>query len=49
MTRLWSPSYQCIMRLTDHHVDGTKRQLEPNTSPHCLAIKTETQSSGIHI
>ena len=34
------------MRLTDHHMAGTKRQLEPNTSPHYLAIKTETQQLG---
>ena len=43
MTRRWSPSYQRIMRLTDHHVAGTKRQLKPNTSPHYLVVKTETQ------
>ena len=46
MTRRWSPSYQRIMRLTDHHVAGTKRQLKPNTSPHYLAVKTETQQLG---
>ena len=34
------------MRLTDHHVAGTKRQLEPNTSPHYLAVKTEAQQLG---
>ena len=31
------------MRLTNHHVAGTKRQLKPNTIPHYLAVKTETQ------
>ena len=44
--RHWSPSYQRIKRLTDHHVDVTKRQLEPNTSPHYLAAKTKTQQLG---
>ena len=43
MSGSWGPSYQCIMRLTDHHVAWTKRQLKTNNSPHYLAIKTETQ------
>ena len=34
------------MRLTDHHVAGTKRQLKPNTSPHYFPIKIETQQLG---
>ena len=50
MTRRWSPSYQVTMRLTDHHVAGTKRHLEPNTSPHYLAEQTEIQHLGdIHM
>ena len=46
MMRHRSPSYQRIMRLTGHHAAGTKRHLEPNTSPHFLAVKTETQQLG---
>ena len=46
MTRRRSRSYQRIMRLTDHHVAGTKRQLKPYTSPHYLPVKTETQQLG---
>jgi hypothetical protein len=39
-----------MMRLTDHHVAGTKRQLKPNTSPYSLAAKAETQQPGaIHM
>ena len=44
--RRWNPFYQCIMRLTDHHMVGTKRLLELNTSPHRLAVKTKTQQLG---
>ena len=46
MMRHWSPSYQRVMRLTNHHVAGTKRQLKPNTSPHYLAVKTDIQQLG---
>ena len=46
MTKCWSPCHQCTMRLTDRHVAGTKRQHKPNTSPHYLTIKTETQQLG---
>ena len=46
MTRHWSPYYQHIMRLTDHRVAELKRQLSPNTSPHYLVVKTETQQLG---
>ena len=46
MTRRSSPSYQRIMRLIDHHVAGTKRQLKPNTSLHYLAVKTKTEQLG---
>ena len=46
MTRRWSPSYQRIMRLTDHRMAGTKRQPKTNTSPHYLAAKTKTQQLG---
>ena len=42
MTRRWSPYHHRAMRLTDHHVAGTKRQLKPNTSPHYLAVRTES-------
>jgi hypothetical protein len=35
------------MRLTDHHVAGTKRQLKPNTSPYSLTAKAETQQPGV--
>ena len=45
-TRRWSPYYQRVMRLTNHHVAGTKRQFKPNTSPHYLTVKTETQQLG---
>ena len=43
MTRHWSPSYQGTMQLTDHHMAGTKRHLEPNTSPHYLFVETKIQ------
>ena len=35
------------MRLTDHHVVGTKRQLKPNTSPPHLTIKAEIKQPGV--
>ena len=38
------------MRLTDHHVAGTKRQLKPNTSPYYLTVKAEIkQLRDIHM
>ena len=38
------------MRLTDHHVDGTKRQLKPNTSPPRHIAKAEVnQLTVIHV
>ena len=50
MTRGWSPSYERTMRLTGHRVDGTKRQLKPNTSPPCLITKVEVnQLMVIHM
>ena len=42
VTRRWSLYRQRIMRLTDHHVAGTKRQPKPNTSPYYPAVKAET-------
>ena len=45
-TRRWSPSYQGTIWLTDHRVAGTRRHLEPNTSPHYLAEETEIQQLG---
>ena len=41
--RRWSPYHHLAMRLTDHHMVGTKRQPKPNTSPYHLAAKTETK------
>ena len=50
MTRPLSPYHQRIMRLVDHHVAGTKRQLKPNTSPYYLALKAEIkQLRDIHM
>ena len=50
MTRRWSLYHQRVMRLIDHHVAGTKRQLKPNTSPYHLTVKLETQQLGdIHM
>ena len=38
------------MRLTDHHVAGTKRQLKPNTSSYYLTVKAEIKQLGdIHM
>ena len=38
------------MRLTDHHVAGTKRQVKPNTSPYYLTVKAEIkQLEDIHM
>jgi hypothetical protein len=34
------------MRLTDHHVAGTKRQPKPNTCPYYLAVKAKTLQLG---
>ena len=49
-TRPSSPHHQHVMRLTDHLVARTKRQLKPNTSPYYLAVKVETQQLGnIHM
>ena len=28
-----------LISQTDHHVDGTKRPIRPNTSPHHLAVE----------
>ena len=42
-TRPLSPYHHHVMRLTDHHVTGTKWQLKPNTGPYYLAVKVETQ------
>ena len=36
------------MWLTDHHVAGTKRHLEPNTSPHYLAEQNTTALAYTH-
>ena len=47
--RRWSLYHQRITRMTDpigHHVAGTERQLEPNTSPHHFAVKAEKQQLG---
>ena len=50
MTRRWSPYHHRAMRLTDHHVAGTKRQLELNASPHYLSVKAEIKQLGdIHM
>ena len=50
MMRRWSPYRHHAMRLTDHHVVGTKRQLKPNTSPPHLTVKAETKQLGdIHM
>ena len=46
MKRHLSPYHQRIMRLIDHHVARTKRQLKPNTRPSYLIIKAETQQLG---
>ena len=35
------------MRLTDHHVAETKRQLKPNISPHYLTVKAEIKQLGV--
>ena len=32
-----------MINRTDHHVDGTKRLIMPNTSPHPLAIEARRQ------
>ena len=49
-TRPSSPYHRHVMRLTDHHMAGTKRQLKPNTSPYYLAVKVEMQQLGdIHM
>ena len=45
--RHWSPYHHRAMRLTDHHVVGTKRQLKPNTRPPHLAVKTEIKQLGV--
>ena len=42
-TRHLNPYHQRVTRLTDHHVAGTKQQLKPNTNPHYLVVKVETQ------
>ena len=34
------------MRLTDHHVAGTKRHLKPNTSQYYLAMQAEALQLG---
>ena len=50
MMRRWSPYHHRAMRLTDHHVVGTKRQLKPNTSPPHLTVKAEIKQLGdIHM
>ena len=35
------------MRLTDHHLAGTKRQLKPNTRPPHLAVKARIKQLGV--
>ena len=47
MMRRWSPYHHRAMRLTDHHVVGTKRQLKPNTSPPYLTVKAEIKQLGV--
>ena len=47
MTRCWSPYHQRVMRLTNHHVAGIKRHLEPNTSPSYLTVKEEIKRLGV--
>ena len=38
------------MRMTDHHVDGTKRQFKPNTSlPRLIAKSEVNQLTVIHM
>ena len=50
MMRCWSPYHHRTMRLTDHHVVGTKRKLKPNTSPPHLTVKAEIKRFGdIHM
>ena len=43
MTRRWSLYHHRTMWQADHNLVRIKRQLKPNTSPHYLAVKTETQ------
>src|SRR3954471_1671079 len=45
-TRRSSLYHQRVTRRTDHHVAVTRWQLKPNTSPHYLAVKVETQQLG---
>ena len=47
MMRRWSPYHHRIMRMTDHHAVGTKRQLKPNTSPPHLTVKVEIKQLGV--
>ena len=49
MTRRRSPYHHRAMRLTEHHVVGTKRQLKPNTSPPYLTVKAEIKQLGVII
>ena len=46
MMRRWSPHHHRAMRLTDHHVVGTRRQLKPNTSPLHLTVKAKIKQLG---
>ena len=47
MMRHRSPYHRRTMRLTDHHVVGTKWQLKPNTSPPHLTVKAEIKQLGV--
>ena len=47
MMRHRSPYHHRAMRLTDHHVVGTKWQLKPNTSPPHLTVKAEIKQLGV--
>ena len=42
----WSPYHHPAIRLTDHHVVGTKRQLKPNTGPPYLTVRAEIKQLG---